>query len=379
MLHAPAARHARAEAVGAVTLGRLFVFGGAALLFGVFCTNWLGRHAVEVVPATLQTKTLSVAAARPAQLAELFVQSGQAVQPQAPLFRLADDRLQTRIATKRREIVELAAELKRVEATADVDWEWRRRELQREAFETELKAAEYLQARVQHQVEHIAWTEQWQAADDWLGDDAGDRAVQLIAFTNETPSPARLQALLRADAAAGSVETNDAQLALCERKLTELAELEARLTDKVRISVGVDVARTRFQQAEDELQILEEQAAALTIHSPGYGTVAGLSSQVGDALLAGQSVVELLDDDQRFVMAHVPSASVERFHSGQTVVVRFGTQHRLQGRIAEIPPQASPSAEAQDATIPVRIAPCGKLWPKLPIGSRATVELPPGR
>ena len=368
----------RKSTVGSVTLGRLFVFGGGAWLLGLALSHWLGHPAANAVPGTLQSKTISVVSARSAQLSELFVKPGQKVEPEAPLFRLADDRLASRIAAKRREIVELKAELQRVEAAADVDWEWRRRELQNEAFETQLKAAEYLQARVHHQVEQIAWKEQLTGLDWWLGDIDSDGAVQPIAFAVEAPNPARLQALLKADEAAGSLESNAAQLSLCERKLTELVELEAKLADKVRISTGVDVAKARLQRAEDELKALDDQDQALTIRSPGYGTVGSLTAQPGDLLDSGYCVIELLDDDQRYLLASVPSATIERFHIGAKVTVRFPSEQQFEGTIAEVPPQAQLADAEQDATIPVRIVPSGKLWPKLPIGSRVSVEVPRG-
>lgn len=366
----------RKPSAGVVTLGRLLVFGGVAWLLGIAMTHWLGQPAADAVSGTLQARTTSVAVARAAQLAEVFVKPGQTVEPDAPLFRLADDRLAARRAAKRREIIELTAELTRVEAAADVDLEWRRRDLQNEAFETQLKAAEYLQARVHRQVEQIAWQEQLTGLDWWVGDAAADSAVQPIALAADAPNPARLRALLKADEVAGSLETNAAQLALCERKLTELVELEARLEEKVRISIGVDLAKAKLQRAEDELKALQDQEQALTIRSPGFGTVGRLTAQPGDLLSAGQCVVELLDDQQRFLLANVPSASIERFRVGDKVALWFSQRQPFEGTIVDIPPQAQEANGNTDATIPVRIAPSGKLWPKLPIGSRVSIEIP---
>lgn len=360
---------------GTVTLGRLLVFGGGAWLFGLALSAWIADSGDHLIPATLQAKTLSVSAARPAILAELFVKPGQTVAPDTPLFRLADDRLTGRIAAKRREQTELSAELARVEAAADVDLEWRRRELQNDVFQTELRAAELLQARVHHQVEQLAWEEQLAGLDWWIGVGA-HTDVQPIALEVDAPNLARLQALLRSDQAASSLEANAAQLALCQRKLAELAELEAKLTEKVRISAGVDVAQTRLQRAAAELHTLEDQERALTIHSPGYGTVGSVSAQVADPISGGQCVIELLDGEQRFVIAQVPSATVSQFQVGETVTVRFAPRMRLQGTIVEIPPLAESTDADQDATIPIRIAPKGKLWPQLPIGSRVDIEAP---
>jgi len=367
-----------AQPIGAVSLGRILLFGGSAWLLGSALTTWIGTPEVATVPATLQARSQSVIVSQPARLAELHVTAGQQVEPATPLFRLVDDRLAARIRTKRQQIVELAAELSRTEAAAEVELEWRRRELQREAFETRLKLTALREAHVHHQVEQIAWQEHLTGIDRWLGDLGADRDVQPLLLPVDALHPARLQALLRADESASTLEVDAAQLALCEQKLSEIAALEAKLVEKVRISAGADVAQTRLRRAEAELKILEEQEQALTILSPGYGVVGSLSLQAGDALAAGQCVIELLDGDQRFLVAHVPSALVSRFHVGEKVVLLFPQRQRLEGTVAEIPPQAEATAADDDAIVPIRIAPCGKLWPHLPVGSRVSVELPRG-
>jgi multidrug resistance efflux pump len=362
--------------VGGISILRLSVFGGGACLLGLAVSIWLGEPVVETVPATVQARMISVTAAAPARLAELHVRQGQSVEPNTPLFRLTDERLTARLAAKRRELHELSAECKRVEAAADVELAWRRRQLQQEALEIELKKAGYLHARVHHQVEQIAWEEQLAAAEWWVGDLGGPDAIQPLSFVQDVPPPGRLQALLRADAAAAALEANAAQLRLCEEQLAELAELEAQLSTKVRVSAGVDVAQARLERAQAELELLEQQEQALLVHSPGYGTVGALAWQVGDRLAAGQTVVELIDDDQRYLRAYVPTRHIQRFVCGVRVAVHFPSRQRLEGWVAEVPPQASVAAIDRDALTEVRIVACGKLWPKLPIGSRVEVEVP---
>lgn len=355
---------------------RLFVFCGGAALLGWALSIWLGEPVVETVPATLQARRLSVTTGSTARLAELHVRQGVWVEPGAPLFRLEDDRLLARIASQQRAIEELTAELKRVEAAAEVEWAWRKRELQQQALELELKKAGLLQARVHHQVEQIAWEEQLRRDELWMGDWTTPEELQPLAFVSSTPHPSRLQALLRADAAAAALEAHAQQLRVCEEKLAELAELETQLSGKVRISAGVDVVQARLARAQAELQQLEDQARALSVSSPGYGTVGTLTWQVGDRLAAGQTVVELIDDDQRFLHALVPSQHLPRFVRGVRVRLHFPRQQLREGLIAEVPPQASEVPGSADALTVVRITPCGKLWPKLPVGARVEVEVP---
>jgi HlyD family secretion protein len=365
----------RSATAGTVTLGRLLLFGGAAWVCGMAFSAWLAAPSPREIPAELQAKMIAVSVPRPAVLAELFVKPGQTVTPQTPLFRLADDRLADQIDDKRREQTLLVAEVARAEATAEVDLEWRRRALQEETFQIELRAAELLQARVHQQVEQLAWREQLDGEECWVGG-AGDMALEPFALPADEFSPARLQVLLYIDNAASALEANTVQLGLCERQLAALADLETRLTQKVRVSAGVDVAKAKLTRAEEELAALEQQERELTIRSPGFGVVGSLTVQPGDTLAGGQCVIELLDEEQRFLVAQVPSAALSGFQAGDKVSVRFAPRQRWEGIVAEIPPQAQPGQTGEDATIPIRILPAGKLWPQRPIGSRVTIEIP---
>jgi multidrug resistance efflux pump len=364
------------EPIGAVTLGRILLFGGSAWLIGSALTVWIGKPTAAAVSATLQAKTQSVVVSQASRLAELNVAVGEQVEPATQLFRLTDDRLTARIAAKRQQIVELKADVARAEAAAEVELEWRRRDLRREIFDTKSKAAQLQEARLHHQVEQIAWKEQLAGLDRWIGDIDADRDVQPLVLPADVLHPARLQAMLRADESTSTLAAAAAQIELCEQKLSELAALETKLAQKIRVSVGADVAQARLESAAAELADLEQQEQSLTIRSASHGVVASLTVQPGDALAAGQCVLELLDGDQRFLVAQVPSALVERFRVDDRVVVVFPQWQRFEGVVVAIPPQAQGAADDDDTLIPVRVAPCGKLWPNLPIGSRAKVELP---
>jgi multidrug resistance efflux pump len=360
--------------MGAASLGRVFVFGGSAWLMGLALATALGQPAVAVLPATLHAKTQSVTASRPAVLAEVFVQTGQTVRPHQPLFRLTDERLAARLAGKQREIDELAAEVQRVEAAAEVNLELLRRELQRDAFEARLKLKQLQQDRAHRQVEQVAWQERTAGWSYWIGDWNTETAVRPLLMPCDILPTARLQALLQADETEAALEANAGQIAECERKLAELDDLERRLTERVRVSAGVDVARVKLQRAEAERQTLAEAEQALTICSTGFGTVGTLAVQPGDPLTPGAAIVDLLDDDQRFLLVRVPTDLVPRFQTDSKVTVLFPGRQRLHGVIAELPPQSC--RDGDDGAIPVRITPHGKLWPRLPVGSRVTIEVP---
>ena len=218
------------------SFARIAVFGGAALVLGAAVSGWLQSRQGATIPAVLKAKTTGIAAGRVCRLAEVFVKPGAAVVADQPLFRLADERLEARVAAKQREIRKLTAEVERVEAAAEVDLAWRRRELQGDIYRAQLEQARLLQERLSSQVEQIAWQEHLKGLDAWVGESTSELLVQPITLSRTRPNTARLEAVLKEDAAATAAETVDAQLTLCEERLTSLQQLAAQLEAKVRVS-----------------------------------------------------------------------------------------------------------------------------------------------
>ncbi len=356
--------------------GRLFIFGGAALCLGVATAGWLDRQGGEPTVAVLEAKTTGIAAGRDCRLAECFVAAGSVVTPGTPLLRFQDERLEARLAAKSREQTEATAELARCEAAADVELAWRRRELQGEIHQTQTELTKLTQEQLTRQVEQLAWQEHLRGLGEWSGDAVTAGLLQPVTLTTPRPDTGRLQALLKEDAAALAAEAVRAQVALSETRLKDLRALLGELDRKVRISVGVDVARTRLDRVVAERATVEAQLAELTIHSPVHGVVGVWRHQPGELVSAGALVVELLDEAQRSLTARIPSQDISVITPGRELTLHFPGDQRRRGRIAPLPPQATSNDGASEGLLPVRIEPMGKLWPELPVGSRVVVELP---
>lgn len=353
---------------------RVILFGGAALLAGMALSGRLQQPVADSQKGTLQAKTTVIAAGRPAKIAELLVAEGDVITPGTPLLRLIDDRLSAKIAAQKQEIEAREVELKKVQAQAEVDLQWRQRELQAEIFETQLKSAGYLKEKINRQVEQLAWKEQLTTVSLTSGNSVTEGLIRPLSFLDEPPNPARLQVLLKEDAAAGAIEALDVQIKLCEDRMAELKQLGETLESKIRTSVGVDLAETKLNQSRTELTALEEQIPGLTISSEGHGRVGLWAKQIGDAVAAGETIVELHDQDQRFLMLNVPSALAGDYRPGVKLSLIFPGQERLAGAVAEVGPQTLRNSD--EPMVPVRITSIGRIWPDLAIGTRVIVEPP---
>ncbi|HUQ68802.1 MAG TPA: biotin/lipoyl-binding protein [Planctomycetaceae bacterium] len=366
-----------APTVSLLDYGRLVAFGGAALLAGIACAGWLDGRREATIPGTLQAKTVTITAGRTCRLAELLVKPGQTVEAGTPLLRLTDGRLEAKLAHQQQELAALKAEVAKAEAAAEVELGWRRRELQSEAFETQMKLATLQNDRLNRRVEQIAWREHLDSTPDWTGSAAPDAFLRPITLSTAATGVDRLQAVLKEDAAALAAESFDSQIALCEQRLKELAAVEHRMQSNLRLSAGVEVAEHRLAAAEADLAALTRQQEQLTITSPGIAVVGLQLKQPGDQLSAGDAILELLDEAQRTICVRVPTPSMSGIREGLKVTVLFPDRLHREGVIAAIPPQTSGDGAVTDVPeLPLQIVPCGKLWPSLAIGSRVDVVPP---
>ena len=132
-------------------------------------------------------------------------------------------------------------------------------------------------------------------------------------------------------------------------------------------------------RVREELSSLEQQRDSLTIVSPSHGVVGAIHHEAGDLVEPGNTIVELFDDDRRHLTASIPSSAVARLLPGTKLTLIFPAGYKRIGLVAAIPPQAMFENTAQlseDSQVAVRIEPAGKLWPKIPIGSRIKVQVP---
>lgn len=328
-------------------------------------------------PGTIEARTTVVTTTREARVDAVSVKPGQPVIPGDPLFQLIDSQLDDRLANKRREIVEFEAEAGRIRAVADVELAWRRRELQTEIFETQLKVAGLVQEKLNKQVEQIAWKDHLACVESDFSSliTDGDHPFRSITQELHRPDERRLQAMLREDAAAASAEALGAQIALCEQRLKKLELLDKEIETKVRASSGIELAETRLNAAKQQLVDLEGRTKDLAMTSPTFGVIGDVRLQRGDQVSPGGTLVEILDDQQPHIVARIPSSASSWTHQGSKVTILFPANEKRIGIIASVPPQTTSVAGGSESILAVKIEPAGKLWPKLAIGSNVNVLL----
>lgn len=367
------AREARAE-LPAPPL-RIALFTLVALAAGLSAAWGLSRPDSPEFAGRIEARSTHVTAERAGILTELLVAEGDRVTLGDPLVMLADGELQAEIARQQAEITTRESELQQARALADVDLAWRLKELDGELLETQLRSADYLKEKFNHQLERNMWSDVL-AGETTAMFNQGDAVFHSIVLKSRVPSEQRMNASLRIETAANAIEVSQAQVEICERRLAELRRLKEEVPARIREKAGVNVAEERLAGARAELARLQARDTQLTIPSTAVGTVGVFRRRPGDNIAPGDPIVEILDDAQRRIVVEVPSDQITGFHIDSRVDLSFPGDQPLTGRVISIAPQAEPrSTAADDAVIAVRIEQTGKVWPAVPIGSRVGVRL----
>jgi len=357
------------ESARPVSARRAALFSIVALGAGIAATVWIEQVRYERFPGYLQARLRTVSAARDAQVSEILVTSGTVVTAGQPLIRLKDPAFEQRLEAKQRQIESLEVELSQSQARLEVELEWRRKNLLERIFEARLKCVQALRRELQAplELEYVragGWNSLPAAADvpqpSLL---LGDRPVVTPASGNSTSA---------------SPQPQVTEASLCNEHIQELERINRELPEKISRSMGVDLAKTRLDHARAELARLESQKQELTLVAEASGMVGVFQKEVGDHVSAHEVIVQLLDEEQPYLLLQLPSPRISDFSPGTIVDLRFPGGKKGKGRVEEIPPQTSPIPGENSASggtvITAHVNPVGPLWPSLPFGSVVEVR-----
>lgn len=353
---------------------RTFVFLAVALAGGLSMGQLLEGPAPRQWAGALRASSTSVTSDRSARIERFLVQPGDNVIPGQPIVQLDDAALSARIDEKRRELAHRQTELEQAAARSEVELSWRQKQLDSEIFDTELKSANYLKEQFALQITEVAWDDFLENYNNRINSAPApiDPFESIVYATPIQPDENHIRIMLNREAAQNSAEVFAAQIRMCDKRRDELRRLKSDLNEQVRKANGVDVAESRLEQSREELKLLEEERRSLVIHATTYGKLGLFRKQPGEMVELGEMLVEVLDEEQRFVSVDVSTQFAHLYPEEETVELLFPDDVRLRGTVQAHPPQTSETDSEQAVTL--TILPKGKLWPRLAIGTEIGVR-----
>lgn len=208
--------------------------------------------------------------------------------------------------------------------------------------------------------------------------DLGDRvAAQEAALRRAEATTLAAEAQVQDVAARQAHAENQArryELLFESRAVSEEGVLAKRL-DRQAAQAGHAAARANLDAARQELSRvradrdgLKQQRANLRLVAPVDGLVAARDADPGTTVVAGQSVVELIDPASLWINVRFDQLRSSGLRAGlpATLVMRSQAQRSIKGRVARVEPRADPVTEELLAKVvfdvlPESLPPVGEL------------------
>lgn len=366
-------------------------FVGGALLLGAGLAIWLGSAQPDRHFGFLHSVNETITAGRQARITRLLVKPGQVVAPGTALLTLQDASLEAARVQQQQAIAALEAELHQAQARASVEIADRKAKLEAELFETQIKLATFEEKRFDQRLSlfasenrvMVAQAEERLAQVQIASADMKLPFEPLMVSDSRQDKPRKrdfLFELQERETTRNKLETSEAQVDLCEGRLEMLKKQLEGAAAQINEAFGVNVIQTRLASAQASLVKLDAEAPTLTVTSTKHGTVGTFNKTAGELIGPRDTIVELFDADQPYVLAEVPTSDLLQFPAGTEVNLVFPGSTRRLGTISELPPQAAslprPGERLSDrgTLLRIQIVPKGQVWPQVPFGTYVEVS-----
>ncbi|MDG2129283.1 MAG: hypothetical protein P8K08_14895 [Fuerstiella sp.] len=384
-------RHMPASLVRTVTML------GCALLVGCLFVYWLGIQSNPPIRGLLAADITSLRVPAEARLLKTNVSPGDEVFSGDSLLTLEKTEYLETISVHEQRVRELDQRLRQADAQAALDLEWRTRELDHELSEVRTRA---------HLIQEVKRTptEQFRSASlkysRHIATGTGVYAVSnartltssngfpnpMIFVSGESgqssidvprppflPAPARSRTVQASEGNGETVLSIEAQNV--EMRLQKLEELREVLPQQVRRAAGVESIRIQFDEASQRLADLISLSREVDVICPAHGKIGLVRYKVGDTMSTGEIMLKILHTDRRYVLLNLPTHRVHEIEPGTSVALIFPGNDRYRGKVSNLPMLAEAAVLDGQSVATVRVEPCDKLWPEIPIGSQIDVLL----
>ena len=158
------------------------------------------------------------------------------------------------------------------------------------------------------------------------------------------PDDSKLQ-LMQAGGAleAAKAEKRKAQLDL--KRYTKLyKDKMISATEHLQFSNSLDIAKAKYTQAEAHLEVTRNQSDYTHLYADKGGVITSLEMEVGQVIVAGQTVVNLALPEEKEVIIAVAESRLNEVRNADEVKVSLwiDPKHFYKGKIREISPGADP-------------------------------------
>ncbi len=371
-----------------------------ALLIGFLTVYFFGQHRNPPITGILSADITTIRVPAASRLTSIQIKAGDEVFSGQPLLTLEKLEHLAFIEAQETVVRDLERELKRVEAQAAIELEWRTRDLDRELSSvrqrivmreldgtTASRVPDGKPSRPQNKMPVLSVSSSNTPA---LKSTSQRRTGRIIFFSGASdqtslvsepadqpadPEPVRVAELPHSSSVSDSVPipAADPVLQTLKAEKERLESVRATLPATVNEAVGVTNLKAQYLDANKRLESMKSASREVHVTSPVYGIVGQMRYQEGDDMQAGEIMLRILHTDRRYVTAYLPTRRVYEMRPGQEVELRFPGNEEFQGQVVDIPMVADVTGASGETLAAVRIEQAGRLWPNVPVGSQIDV------
>ena len=370
-----------------------------ALLIGFFTIYVLGQRRNQALTGVLSADITSICVPAPSRLTAVHVKPGQEVFSGQPLLTLEKLEHLAVLDSQEQNLRKLSMELKRAEAQAKIELEWRTGDVDRNLWDIGLQIAERQNGvqRSQQLARHSRSSQRPNVAvvssrQMLTHASRSAEAGGLLFFSGSGKfSPERTRPALQSvpvrvaevprdgvisDSPTSVYETEgtvDSQLMSLQSEEKRLSSVRASLPVTVSEAMGVTALKEQLDEASQRLETMKSISREVHVNAPVYGVVGQVRYRQGDDLPNGEVMLRILHTDRRYIIVHLPTRRVHEMQTGHEVLLVFPGREEFCGQVVDVPMLVESAEHSGDTMAAVRIEPIGRLWPMVPVGSQVDV------
>ena len=362
----------------------------SALLIGCFVVYWLNRQPSRPMTGVLAADITSLRVPENSQLLATHVAAGDEVFTGQTLLTIEKLEHLGLINRQKLHVRELQEGLRRAEAQALLDLEWRTRELDREL--SEVRSRVQLIRRLDQNSDGHSESVKGDSADARFRPVSsrrgtlrkGHRRLNSLLFisgrsdssnleTRTALAPQRIIPNPVADTASGGCDLLLMEDHSVELRLQRLEKQRGALPTQVRMAAGLENLRLQYNEASRKLDQMKELSREVAVLCPAYGTIGLVRYREGDRMAEGEVMLQILHTDRRYVVVHAPTRRLNELQLRTEIRLGFPGDADFDGLVANVPVLADSQLSGGESVASIRIEPHGRHWPEIPIGSQVQV------
>lgn len=367
-----------------------------AMLIGFLAVYLMAQRHNQPLAGILSADITTLRVPAASRLTSIQIKAGEEVFSGQPLLTLEKREHLALIQAQENLVRELELELKRVEAQAAIELEWRTRDLDRELSSMRQRIAMVeldgttasripegkpnrlpgsvpVRSVSSNQVTQVETGPKSRAGGIiFFSGSSGkssplpESGVQELARTADMPRDTLVSDSMVAP-------TADATTATLKSEQSRLESVRASLPTTINAAVGATTMQARYADAARQLDVMKSVSREVNVSSPVYGTVGQVRYRQGDDMQAGEVMLRILHTDRRYVTAYLPTRRVHEMQIGKEVELLFPGNEQFSGQVVDVPMLANLTGNSGDTLTAVRIEQLGRLWPNVPVGSQIDV------